>query len=363
MKPPLALFDILGEWRSFSPGIERMKAALKALKDPFLDYPHILVGGSNGKGTVCANVAAAAGSGVGLFLSPHVVDIRERITIDGNWIPDDLWRETYLEARARAGKETECLSYFEWLLLLAVLIFQKQKVNLAIFEVGLGGLMDATNALEPQISAITNVSLEHTQQLGNTRELIAFHKMGIARPFKPFFLPTDVMALKGVSEYCAQRELSPELFDNKGTYRDNYSLAKRILRHLGKENLKNVILPGRREIIHKNIYLDGSHNVAAWLDMVDWYKSKACGEKANIICTLTRGRCPDTFLKIVKEISLEIYHYEVGYEMELEQGKWPPEVKSIGEVSRNHLFKDPLLVCGSLYLIGPFKNWLKGVSR
>jgi len=170
-------------------GLERMQRLLGALGEPQLSYPTVIVGGTNGKGSTAALLASmcrAAGLETGLYVSPHLEDVRERIRTDGRAIAESdltayLQRTLDLAAEVRDEPPT----YFEALTLAAFQHFRTRKVDLAILEVGLGGRLDATNAAEPELSIITRIALDHEAQLGPTLESITREKAGILRPEKP----------------------------------------------------------------------------------------------------------------------------------------------------------------------------------
>ena len=150
------------------------------------DFPIILVGGTNGKGSTCAFIESILNESnlkVGCYTSPHFINFNERIRINkkeanDNKIVDAL---NYLENK----RENISLTYFELTTLAAVEVFIKEKVDIAILEVGLGGRLDAVNIFNPIISIITSVSLDHQNYLGDTVEAIAYEKAGIFRPKKP----------------------------------------------------------------------------------------------------------------------------------------------------------------------------------
>lgn len=149
---------------------------------PERDYPSVLIAGSNGKGSIAAMVSSIsmkAGLRTGLYTSPHLVDYRERIRVDGRMIPCRDLRE--LIETARRGLEEE-LTYFEFTTLLAFLHFSRCRVDLAVLEVGMGGRFDATNLVTPEVCVISNVSLEHREYLGDSLAAITREKGGIIRP-------------------------------------------------------------------------------------------------------------------------------------------------------------------------------------
>lgn len=163
-------------------GLERVHALLGAAGQPQRKFRSILVGGTNGKGSTSRALAEclfAAGARTGLFTSPHLSRLGERFWIDGRELP----RELVLEAleQGRAAADDQQATFFEILTVAACRLFAREGVEAAVFEVGLGGRFDATNALEPEISLVTGVSLDHTDLLGDDVTAIAGEKAGIFR--------------------------------------------------------------------------------------------------------------------------------------------------------------------------------------
>jgi len=154
---------------------------LERLNNPQNAYGTVLVGGTNGKGSIAAMVASALSHGdfrVGLYTSPHLIDVRERIRIGGEMISQeemDAWTEIVKD------HSTEDLTYFEFLTAVAFLYFHERKVDIAILEVGMGGRLDATNVVSPLVSVVSNISLDHTEYLGRRLEEIAWEKVGIIK--------------------------------------------------------------------------------------------------------------------------------------------------------------------------------------
>ncbi len=168
--------------------LERMEGLVAALGNPHQAFRCVHVAGSKGKGSVCEMTAAAlcgCGLTVGVFTSPHLIDMRERIRINGEWIPDaslaSCMEQVAIAARGLA-KTLGTVTHFEALTACALVYFADQAVDIALIEVGLGGLHDATNVISPTACAITAIQREHTQLLGETLEEIAAHKAGIMKP-------------------------------------------------------------------------------------------------------------------------------------------------------------------------------------
>ena len=167
---------------AYKPGLERMQQMCEAIGNPQRYIRTIHVGGTNGKGSttsLIASVLTAAGYKVGLFTSPHLVDFRERIRINGEMISEE--EVVAFVERTRPLIESVGPSFFEYTTLMAFDHFHTHEVDYAVIEVGLGGRLDSTNVILPKLSIITNISLDHTQYLGNTLEAIAYEKAGIIK--------------------------------------------------------------------------------------------------------------------------------------------------------------------------------------
>ena len=203
------------------------------LKNPENNFKSIHVGGTNGKGScshMLASVLQEAGYKVGLYTSPHLKDYRERIKIDGK----DISKQFIMEfvKKHKAFFEENSLSFFEMTVGLAFEYFAKEKVDIAIIEVGLGGRLDSTNIIIPELSVITNIGLDHVQFLGNTLPKIAFEKAGIIKQNIPVVIgethdETEAIFHKKAKEqkskiYFADQIVNKVLdSDLKGSYQDN----------------------------------------------------------------------------------------------------------------------------------------------
>lgn len=172
-------------------GLERIRAALEACGHPERAFRALHVAGTNGKGSTCAMAAAALraqGHKVGLYTSPHLVRVNERIQVNGEEIPDELFGRRILEVLERspdAAREPYPLTYFEMGTLVAFWHFAREQVDVAVIETGLGGRLDATTACEPTVTAVTSISFDHMEYLGNTLAAIAGEKAGIFKPRVP----------------------------------------------------------------------------------------------------------------------------------------------------------------------------------
>jgi dihydrofolate synthase/folylpolyglutamate synthase len=171
--------------------LAHMRALCDALGNPQRSFPSVLIAGTNGKGSTAATLASilhASSHRVGLYTSPHLLRINERICVSGQPIPDDLFAAVYDRVTAAAmplvaaSALPHLPSFFETMTAMAFDFFAASKIEIAILEVGMGGRLDATNIVEPVLSVITDIDIDHQKYLGNTIAEIAREKAGILRP-------------------------------------------------------------------------------------------------------------------------------------------------------------------------------------
>jgi dihydrofolate synthase/folylpolyglutamate synthase len=294
-------------------GLGRMKRLLSALDDPHLAYPTVHATGSNGKGSVCRMLACIlqeAGYRTGLYTSPHLERFNERISINGVEISDQNLESALVRVRpivdGLAKRRQQC-TYFEATTAVAFEYFRKAQVDVAVIEVGLGGRLDATNLVDPLLSVITNVSLEHTDVLGGTIANVALEKAGIIKPGRPVITGAwDRKAVeiiraaarrKKAPFYMMQREVRRRsnavtlegqtfsIYTDRESYmrlftpmlgdfqQDNAAVAVLSAEILGESGLRitpehirkgvaKATLPGRMELVHTRpqVLLDSAHN-------------------------------------------------------------------------------------------------------
>ena len=213
-------------------GLERMTSALAEIGDPHLTYPTLHVGGTNGKGSVAAILAAvmsAAGRRVGLYTSPHLCSFGERIQVGGAPLPEARLVAHADELRERITRHG--LTFFEAATLLGFHAFAREGVDVAVVEVGLGGRLDATNVVRPLVATVTNVALDHAEYLGDTLAVIAAEKASIAKPGVPLITgETDPELLEVFAQVCAERGsellvLDPRRVEGVKVARDGTSFA------------------------------------------------------------------------------------------------------------------------------------------
>ena len=295
-------------------GLANMTEFLSRIGNPQSDFSAVHVAGTNGKGSVCsflASMLSEAGLKVGLYTSPHLVDFRERITVNASMIPqEDVVRignelRTVMESMAQEDSEKQ-LTFFEFTTGLAFKYFSEKQVDIAVVEVGMGGRLDATNVIAPEVAGVTRVGLEHTAYLGRTLEAIAREKAGIVKEGVPLVTcerdPAVLSILKAIcdrkganlrvmgkdfrAENCRQTE-NGSIFDFIGatTYRElsilllghhqigNAAMSIALLEELQKieyvipeeavrSGLEKTICTGRLDVWSAKplVILDGSHN-------------------------------------------------------------------------------------------------------
>ncbi|KDN55426.1 tetrahydrofolate synthase [Flavobacterium seoulense] len=209
------------------------------LGNPQADLKCVHVAGTNGKGStshMLASILQEAGYKVGLYTSPHLKDYRERIKINGNQITEDFVCE-FIHSN-KSFFEANDVSFFEMTVGLAFSYFAKEKVDIAIIEVGMGGRLDATNIITPLVSVITNIGLDHTQFLGNTLELIAAEKAGIIKPEIPVIIGEYTTETKPVFEAKA-KENNSEIYFAADIITEN--LPSDLIGDYQKHNKKTVL--------------------------------------------------------------------------------------------------------------------------
>jgi dihydrofolate synthase/folylpolyglutamate synthase len=217
----LPLFSRIGS-AAYKADLTNTIALCEALGNPQNNFKSIHVGGTNGKGSVSHALAAVfqtAGYKTGLYTSPHLYDFRERIRLNGEMVPEDFVVKFVAQIQSLIEKIEP--SFFEITVAMAFQFFAQKKVDIAIIEVGLGGRLDSTNIIIPELSVITNIGLDHTNILGTTVEQIAAEKAGIIKPNVPVVIGETLPATKGVfnkagNERSAAIYLAEELLKDDG---------------------------------------------------------------------------------------------------------------------------------------------------
>lgn len=316
---------------------DNLRGFLRLLGNPQEAVPAIHIAGTNGKGSVCAYMAAMlqqAGKRVGMFTSPHLIRINERFQINGKEIGDEEFLEVFRQVReaVEIGMSQGLLhpNFFEYLFIMAAVWYRKQQPDYVIYETGLGGRLDATNVLKPKITVITSIGMDHMQYLGDTIEQIAGEKAGIIKPETTCVYLKQKDASAAVIEKIGEIRRSPLIpvereaitideigaetidfsyttrYDNtsgaysRPTYRimktalyqtENAALAIEAIRSLLGKDITEAVLQegilrmrwkGRMEKLEPRIYVDGAHNepaIQAFCDTV----SKLYPNEKNVL--------------------------------------------------------------------------------
>ena len=294
------------------------------LRNPENSFKSIHVGGTNGKGStshILASVLSEAGYKVGLYTSPHLRDFRERIKING-----DLIEESYVVDFINENKslfEAHSLSFFEMTVGMAFCYFRDQKVDVAVIEVGLGGRLDSTNIITPELSIITNIGYDHMQFLGDTLKAIASEKAGIIKPKVPVVIGEALEETRPIFEAKAFDQGSKIIFaeevsinnlpnsDLKGSYqKKNLRTAfvaltelQEVFQNINSETIKtgleNVVhktgLMGRWQILNTRplTVADTAHNKEGLTEVIGQILSQAYDELHLVLGFVNDKRIED----------------------------------------------------------------------
>ena len=197
---------------AYKKDLSRTELFATYLGHPENNFKSIHIGGTNGKGSTAHMLAAVlqeAGYKVGLYTSPHLKDFRERIKINGNKVPENFVIDFIDEQKSFL--ERHQLSFFEMTVGMAFSYFEKEKVDLAVVEVGLGGRLDSTNIITPEVSVITNIGLDHTQFLGDTLQEIAVEKAGIIKKNVPIIIGETQDTVQSIFKQKA-KEMNADIY-------------------------------------------------------------------------------------------------------------------------------------------------------
>lgn len=327
----------MSEFINFS--LDNINYLMDKLGDPQKKLRCIHIAGTNGKGSVAAMLSSIlhqAGIKAGLYTSPHLVDVKERIRINER----DITEEEFLKIEKRVSSlALPGTTYFELLTAMAIQFFYEQNVEMAIMEVGLGGRLDATNVCYGEIAIITDISLEHTQYLGNTIEEITREKMGIVKPGA-----VVIRQENGGCPYFPVRNRSLALKAIDVLREKGYNVTQKAV----EEGLLKMRWPGRFQILKREplIILDGAHNpgaATALRTMVERY----VGEKVVLIFGVLKDKDYKSMLDILIPIAKKVITVTPKSDRAL-----PGEVPNVMDALDSVKGESPVLVTGSLYLVG-----------
>ncbi|MEW6143762.1 MAG: folylpolyglutamate synthase/dihydrofolate synthase family protein [Thermodesulfobacteriota bacterium] len=396
------------------PGLGRIRKLLECLGNPQNRVPGIIVGGTNGKGSAAAAISSVLGAGgfkTGAYTSPHLIDVAERIKVNGENIGNSELARTILRVK-KAGEKSGAggASYFETLTAAAFVYFAESGVDFSVLEVGMGGRWDATNVIIPLVSVITNVSKDHTDYLGRTIGEIASEKARIIKRGVPAVTAARGRALRVIEEYAGRIKSPLRVYgrdftsngDNtddfsyagsswnllalrsnlRGLYQiENLSVAIAALEalheyhgiYIGEKSLRNGLLdidwPGRLEILRKDppLILDGAHNPAGAKALAMSLKRMYPSLKFTFLIGMLRDKDHNSFIRELTPIAARLVVTEIESERAIGAEALAKKVSRIfpGLVITEkdyrkayaELLKEngPACIAGSLYLTGAIK--------
>jgi dihydrofolate synthase/folylpolyglutamate synthase len=395
------LYSLINEYRSMRYDLHNMRLLAEALGNPQDTFRSVLIAGTNGKGSV-ARVLSAMVPEAGLYTSPHLTRLNERIRIGDAEIGDDDLKEVFEQVK-RAGEGT----YFEMVTAMAFLYFRDRAVPFAVLEVGLGGRLDATNIVKQDVSVITSIGFDHQVHLGATLEEIAGEKAGIIKGVEP------VIVGPGVDFACIRKRAGLKLFTTGNLDRSvrdlgrgyfEVDLTTPIRRYAGlrpklagRHQIDNLIVairaaeclgipkadiergantatwPGRLERFdgRPSFLLDGAHNITAAETLAAFLREfypqgvwmifgamadKQYGEMIGVLkpharrIIFTRAQSP----RAKDPAALQEFHPDSHIEPTVEQ--------AIGYARAHAPAGETVLICGSLYVIGEARGVLRSAD-
>ena len=327
-------------------GIDRMRRLVAELGHPERSYPVIHVAGTNGKGSVSVmleSILRSAGWRTGLYTSPHLVKLGERVQVDRQLLTEEeivaYARDLQpVAARAAAFAPDEHATFFEFMTAMAFLQFQRRQADVAMVEVGMGGRLDATNVVQPEVSVITSIGLDHVAELGDTVEKIAAEKAGIIKPGRPVVIGRmpagaervirEVAAANGAPVHSVRDEFGEDLArypvtnlegDHQRWNAATATLVARLFPARWKldaptiaRGLRQVNWPGRwqrLEVGGRHVILDASHNPegAAVLEVALRRLGDETGRKPVIVAGVLGEFRARALLDVVGRYAREIH--------------------------------------------------------
>ena len=400
-------------------GLYRMEAILEALGNPERELKSIHIAGTNGKGSTAAMVTAfskAHGLRVGTFTSPHMDSIRERIQLDGVPLGEEpFWQAASVikEVESRLLEEWGAFNYFEILTAMMFVVFQQEAVDLAIIEVGIGGLLDNTNVGHPLVSVITTIGLDHQDLLGSTLEEITAQKAGIIKAGQQVVVgPVTRECMDVIREIASEKGATVQAFGEdfslvedsyqdtkltisleqlalKGAFqKENATVAIRAFRswmeatgrsvqaEFIEEALRVVSWPGRMEVLQETplVIIDGAHNLPAIERLVQNMTAHVGKKQTLLFSALTRKDSQQMLLRLQEalpdvNIILTSFHPSRGLSIarsDVEAYLDSPKISYeesfeyvIDRFASSTDDRSELWVTGSLYFIAEVRHWWK----
>ena len=393
------------------PQLERMRWLLRQAGEPQSHYPTVHIVGTNGKGSTTSylqNILTKSGYQVGTFTSPYITRFNERISINGTEIPDKDLISLVAKAQVILNDLEEHTNFdrpteFELVTLLMFLYFDLKQVDMAIIEAGIGGRLDSTNVLSPELVICTSIGFDHTETLGNSLLDIANHKAGVMRENTPillgrvsaevehFFnqkshdlqaplaiidrkiqlLPKDNQTIQISYDHWESPNLKLPML---GQHQENnaglavtaaHILAQTFSKITDKsiqEGIEETHWPGRSEWIGNNIYLDGAHNPQGIASLKQVLKDNFANRRVHILFAGLRRKPLADLLEELKDYDITVTSFDFFEALPLDD--YPKDFKRAADY-RDWLAQaesansdDLFVVTGSLYFISEVRNYL-----
>jgi len=362
-------------------GLENTRRLLQAAGSPERGLRILHVAGTNGKGSVCAMcelTLRASGFRTGLYTSPHLVDFRERIRIDGQLVSPDAVAEGLTLLREVSSDWDHSPTFFEISTVLALKCFAQEGCDFVVLETGMGGRLDATNATQPSVSVITPIAMDHAEWLGDTIEKVASEKAGIIKPDVPVVSARQKPPAEAILRSRAAETGSPISFVGSpwpgpvglaGSHQhENAALAVAALRACGADctdqaiadGLRNVQWPGRFQRIGPRMILDGAHNPHAAATLRETWRQEFGPATATIVFGALGDKDYSEMLALLTPIATRFLFVPIANPRAIDPSAFlplvPPGATCEPDVStalRQALAHPaPILVTGSLFLVG-----------
>jgi dihydrofolate synthase/folylpolyglutamate synthase len=414
--------------------LENITVLAERLGRPDCAYPSVHIAGTNGKGSTAAfleSILRHSGFRTGLNTSPHLEKINERLRINGEEISDDAFAETFtrihvlIEELLAAGKLRAHPTYFECVTAMAFEYFARERVDFGVFEVGLGGRLDATNIISPAVSVITRIDFDHESFLGHSLREIAAEKAGILKPGVPVVLAEQrpearevILAraeqlgcsvIETTQAFCIDREsmqngsararvtetASATSFEIAPSLPGHFQLqnalaavaAARLLNARGirisddaiVQGVASAVWPGRLEKLQSrpDVYLDGAHNPSAARELAIFLHQNFAGRKIWLLYAALRDKAVDEVAGLLFPLAAEVIFTEprtsravsarqlaeIAGHHAVRFSLIPDAERALDHALANAAPDDAIFITGSLYLVGQLRHYWKSRSQ
>ncbi|MBI2137902.1 bifunctional folylpolyglutamate synthase/dihydrofolate synthase [Candidatus Woesearchaeota archaeon] len=381
-------------------GLDNIGELCRQLGNPQLAYHTIHVAGTNGKGSVtamCSKILRLAGCTTGMYTSPHLQTFRERMQVNGRLIgKDELVKafETVKKESDRLKEKGMQATFFEFTTAMAFVHFRNKKCDMAVIETGLGGRLDATNVVKPLVAVITNIALEHTEYLGNTKEKIAMEKAGIIKDGSITVIGEQDEKIKQLLLNVCKERKSKAIIVGKdyageillaGRYQKrNAAAAKAAIEALSGHGIKISQItiakgiaatkwPGRLEEMQKTppVILDGAHNPHG----IETVAEYVAGKKMTLVIGISEDKNIHEMMRIIAPLASKIIVTKAktrGASTSLlrkEAVKYCGKVEEVGDVKEavkkavREAEGELIMVAGSLFVVGEARGLWKKVEN